>query len=260
MGRSSARAGAGAVEQVASARAVSSSARTPAGYGYPHRRRRACPAAGALCQAYALDTMSRLLRDIRAPRTYARILYLLLAFPIGLAEFVFLVVGISFGTSTVITLVGIPILVGMLFAWRWLAAGERRLIESLLDMPVRSPYRAVPARANWWERLRAYSADPATWKDLAFLGLRLPIGIVTFALALAVLTWGLGMLLLPAYAWAPGDWSDELGFFGDYPGCVLGRARRGAAAAGRHPGAQRAREAVPARSASSCWARTRIRS
>jgi signal transduction histidine kinase len=166
--------------------------------------------------------MSRLLLDIRAPRTYARILYLLIAFPIGLGEFVFLVTAISFGTSTVITLIGIPVLIGTMFAWRWLAGGERRLIELLLDMPVRPPYRPVAPQANWWARLRAYSADPATWKDLAFLGLRLPLGIVTFALALAVLTWGLGLLFLPAYAWAPGDWSDELGVFGEYPACVLG--------------------------------------
>jgi signal transduction histidine kinase len=164
--------------------------------------------------------MGRLLRDIGAPRTYARILYLILGLPIGVAEFVFLVTGISVGTSTVITLIGIPILVGMLFAWRWLAGGERWLIEQLVGVRVPPPYRAVRSDANWWERLRAYGVDPATWKDLVFLGLRMPIGIVTFSLAVGVLGWGLAMLFAPAYAWTSGDWTDALGSFAEYPGCL----------------------------------------
>ncbi len=166
--------------------------------------------------------MGRLLDDIRAPHTYARILYLILALPIGVAEFVFLVTGISVGTGTVITLIGIPILVGMLFAWRWLAGGERWLLERLVGIHVPAPYRVVRPEASWWERLRAYSVDPATWKDLAFLGLRMPIGIVTFTLAIVVLAWGLGLLFLPAYAWASDGWWEDVGAFGDYPLCLAG--------------------------------------
>src|SRR6266545_2284964 len=56
----------------------------------------------------SVQGIARLLRPIVEARTYARILYLLLALPLGVAEFVFLVTAISFGFGTAITLIGIP--------------------------------------------------------------------------------------------------------------------------------------------------------
>ncbi len=102
-------------------------------------------------------------------RTYRRILYLLLALPLGVAEFTFLVTAISFGFSTAITLIGIPVLVGSVYAWRWLADLERGLLGSLVGTEIPSPYRPDPAGGRWWTRFAARLADPATWKDLAFL-------------------------------------------------------------------------------------------
>jgi hypothetical protein len=37
------------------------------------------------------------------------------------AEFSFLVTGLSFGFGTAITLIGVPVLLFMLYAWRWMA-------------------------------------------------------------------------------------------------------------------------------------------
>ena len=48
----------------------------------------------------------------------------MIALPLGIAWFTFLVTAISVGLGTAITLIGIPILVGTLFAWRWLAASS----------------------------------------------------------------------------------------------------------------------------------------
>ena len=50
--------------------------------------------------------------------TYKRALYLVLAFPLGIAYFVALVAGTSIGLSLVVIWVGIPILVATLLAWR----------------------------------------------------------------------------------------------------------------------------------------------
>ncbi len=47
---------------------------------------------------------------IARPQSYINIFYLLLAFPLGIAYFVFLVTGISVGASLIIIWVGIPIL------------------------------------------------------------------------------------------------------------------------------------------------------
>ena len=122
-----------------------------------------------------------------------------------MAEFAFLVTAISFGFGTAVTLIGIPVLIGTVYAWRWLAQLERRLIGTLVGTEIPSPYRPDPVGGRWWNRLTARLADPATWKDLAFLLLQLPLGIVSFTVTVAVLAVGLGTLAEPAYYWAASD-------------------------------------------------------
>jgi len=152
-----------------------------------------------------LKRIAGLIRPILDAATYARILYLLLALPLGVAEFSFLVTAISFGFGTAVTLIGIPVLIGAMWAWRWLAELERRLIGRLVGAPIPSPYRPDPVGGRWWRRVAARLSDPATWKDLAFLLLQLPVGIVSFTVAVTVLGLGLGLLFAPAYYWALGD-------------------------------------------------------
>ena len=150
-------------------------------------------------------------RQILDPRLYGRIAYLLLALPLGIAEFTFLVTGLSTGISLAVVIVGIPILVGCLIAWRWTAGVERRLIGSLLGTPIAPPYRP-DAEGSWWPRLRNRLSDPATWKDLVFLLLQLPIGIVSFAVTIAIVSVAVGGLTAPLAFWAvPGGY--ELGLF-----------------------------------------------
>ena len=153
-----------------------------------------------------------LLRDLFDPLTYRRITYLLLALPLGVIEFTFLVTALSFGVSTVITLIGIPVLVGTVYAWRWLAELERKLIGALTGVQIASPYRPGPVGGGWWQRLQARLADPATWKDLLFLMLQLGLGIVSFTIASVVLAAILGSLFAPAFYWAVPD-GLQLGIF-----------------------------------------------
>src|SRR5215203_2444493 len=161
----------------------------------------------------SLNRIKALFRTILDGRTYGRILYLLLALPLGVAEFTFLVTAISFGFSTAITLIGIPVLIGSVYAWRWLADLERRLIGSLVGTEIPSPYRPDPAGGRWWTRFAARMADPATWKDLAFLLLQLPLGILSFSVTVAVFGFGLRLLFAPVYyePFADGDWIAWLG-------------------------------------------------
>jgi signal transduction histidine kinase len=156
--------------------------------------------------------INRLLRDIFDPLTYGRIGYLLVALPLGIIEFTFLVTAISVGVGTAITLVGIPILIGTIYAWRWLAQFERRLIGALTGVQIPSPYRPDPTGAGWSRKVYARLADPATWKDLVFLLLQLPLGIVALAAATVVLGCAASWLAAPAYYWAVPDGVD-LGLF-----------------------------------------------
>jgi signal transduction histidine kinase len=150
----------------------------------------------------SLVAIKRLARDILTPLTYGRIAYLLLALPLGIAWFTILVTAISLGLGMAITLVGIPILIGTLYAWRWFAQLERRLIGALTGVQIRDPYRSEPPGAGWSRRVRIRLGDPATWKDLVFLFLQLPLGIASFTVVVAVLGVAAGWIAAPAYYWA----------------------------------------------------------
>ena len=166
------------------------------------------PVSTAQRRPLSLNGIRRLVQSILDRRTYGRILYLLLALPLGVAEFTFLVTAISFGFSTAITLIGIPVLVGSVYAWRWIADVERRLIGRLTGVEIASPYRPDPVGVRWWTRFAARLADPATWKDLAFLLLQFPLGILSFSVTVAVFGFGLRLLFAPVYyePFADGDW------------------------------------------------------
>jgi signal transduction histidine kinase len=154
--------------------------------------------------------IARLNRDLLDPRTYTRIAYLLLAGVLGTIEFVFLVTALSTGVGLAVTLVGIPILIGSVYAWGWLAEIERSAIGALTGNRIASPYRPLP-EGGWWDRLRARLADPATWKDLTFLFLQFPFGLLSFIIAATVLSVAIGGLTLPLWYWAIAD-GVQLGF------------------------------------------------
>jgi signal transduction histidine kinase len=151
--------------------------------------------------------IARLRRELVDPRTYGRIGYLLVAGVLGTLEFVFLVTAIAVGVSVAVVIIGIPILIGTVYAWGWMAGCERRIIGTLTGTCIPSPYRPAPpgGRLN---RLRARLADPATWKDLTFLLLQFPFGLVSFILAAAVLGVGVQALTLPLWYWAIPDGVD----------------------------------------------------
>src|SRR5262245_52533724 len=108
-----------------------------------------------------------------------------------------------------ITLIGLPILVGTLYAWRWMANVERYLMGALVDVDIPRPYRPEP-EGGWWPKLQSRLADPATWKDLAFLMLQFPFGTAAFFIAVIVLVAAFGTLLAPLYFWAVPDGIDLL--------------------------------------------------
>jgi signal transduction histidine kinase len=148
------------------------------------------------------------IRQTLNARTWTRILYLLLALPLGVVEFSVLVTAISFGFGTAITLIGIPVLVATIWIARWLANLERSLIGRLVGVEIPSPYRPDPVGGRWWRRITARLADPATWKDLAFLLLQLPLGVLSFSVTVAVFGFGLRLLTAPFFyrPLSDGDW------------------------------------------------------
>ena len=139
-------------------------------------------------------------------RTYTNLLYLWLAFPLGLFYFVTLITGFSLGLGLLIVWVGLLVLLVMLL-FVWLLGGfERVLAQGLLG--ARIPRRPLPAVSDvgvlrW---LSAVLRSPALYKSVLFLGLKFPIGLAGWVFSLVGLSLALGMALTPiVYAFDLGD-------------------------------------------------------
>ena len=76
--------------------------------------------------------LKRLFGVVSNGQTYLNMIYLLLAFPLGLFYFVFLITGLSLGIGLIIIGIGIPILLLMMTSWWGLALFERKITVWLL--------------------------------------------------------------------------------------------------------------------------------
>lgn len=144
------------------------------------------------------DAAWRLVRD---NRTYLRIFYLLLAFPLATLYFVLIVTGLSVGLSLAIIIVGFPILVGTLLSWLLFARIERELAIHLLGAHIRPMSVPDPVSRSVWQRLLKMLADPVTWKSLVYVLMEFPFGVFSFTLAVVLITTSITLVLYPvAYA------------------------------------------------------------
>ena len=141
--------------------------------------------------------MNTFLAPLVDRRTYRNLLYLALGLPLGTFYFTFISTATSLGVSLLIIWVGIPILAATVIAWRALARFERRLTERLLGTPIPSPSSPVVDGMNRWERSRVTLADIHTWRYLAWLLLRFPLGIFGFVLAVVATTVPLSLIMSP---------------------------------------------------------------
>ncbi|HZD55859.1 MAG TPA: sensor domain-containing protein [Anaerolineales bacterium] len=139
------------------------------------------------------NILARFFGVIARGSTYLNLLYVLLAFPLGLFYFIFLVVGLSLGFSLLIILVGILVLLIVFAGWLAFGAFERQLAIWLLreDIPPMTPpkLRNRPAEsAVSWNGFVAYLANPVTWTSLVYLFVKFPLGILSFVVSVAALS------------------------------------------------------------------------
>jgi hypothetical protein len=115
--------------------------------------------------------------------TYKRLVYLLLAFPLGVAYFVAFTTASSLGVSLTITLVGIPLLLVTLIATTGAAQLEGRLAEVLLDSETarpRSLRQSLDTDDGYAAAIQRFLAEPTTWTSVAVVLLKFLYGLVAF--------------------------------------------------------------------------------
>ncbi len=124
---------------------------------------------------------------ITRPNTWKSVGYLLLAFPLGIFYFVFLITGFSLGFGLLITLMGIPILVGMMAASYGLGEFERLTTNQMLETSI--PHTGRISRAEgFWQKLKELVVSSETWKRVFYLLLKFPFGIVGFVFVVVALS------------------------------------------------------------------------
>ena len=147
-------------------------------------------------------------------RAWKALLFSLIALPAGVVYFVLLAVGIGLSIGLLIVVVGLFLAFGVVHLVHRLADFEARTANLLVDAAI--PVPSFPQiDGSFWQILRGFVTLPETWVRLAYLLLKLPLGIVSFAVA----TTGLGFLASVATPlfytqswWVVGDWAGELGW------------------------------------------------
>ena len=149
---------------------------------------------------------------------WASVGFLALSFVAGTFWFVVLVTLIALGVGLASILVGLPILLLAMVLWTVAARTERWRVEAFLGVPLPSPYRPLQAHPLG-ERLRLFVTDPAVWRDLIYLLLLFPIGVVElFLVSLGTLV-PLGMITAPLrLPWVPSPDEPQRGI--DPPGSL----------------------------------------
>jgi hypothetical protein len=134
-------------------------------------------------------------------QTYRNLAYLLLAFPLGIAYFTVITTGLSTGLSLVVTLIGLPIIVGTLVVTLGIGSFEAQLAGWLLDVEVN---RSAPnVELNFGsvdeviETTKRVVTTPATWTGLLLVGLKFVFGVVAFTAVVTAGAISVTLLSLP---------------------------------------------------------------
>ena len=138
-------------------------------------------------------------------QTYTNLLYLLVSFPLGIFYVMFLLIGLAtFLNTTVIS--GVLVMLLVIFVWWRLARFERNLAMHWLHVEISPMAPPHKEGMKWWERFRVHLTNAVTWKSLAYLFVKFPLGIISFVVIINmfVLTLGftvfsliIGLLVMP---------------------------------------------------------------
>jgi hypothetical protein len=130
-------------------------------------------------------------------QTYRNLLYVLLAFPLGLFYFVFLVTGLSLGIGLAIILVGVFVLLAVLACWWAFAAFERQMAIGLLHENIPPMVKPETKGKNLFDQFVALFGNPVTWKSLAYLLIKFPLGLLSFVVSVTLISITVTLLAAP---------------------------------------------------------------
>jgi signal transduction histidine kinase len=152
------------------------------------------------------------LRELVSADAWLTTTHLLLGLWVGIAAFIptTVLLALSIGLLPLF-LVGVPLLGITLWITRQLARLERGRFWLVLgvDIPESQPRRLSGSVLH---RLRIRMSSPASWREVGYMLLRLPLGALQFALTIVFWSVPVALLTLPIYNWALPNGGAALGF------------------------------------------------
>jgi signal transduction histidine kinase len=127
------------------------------------------------------------IRDLPGVRSWKilnDIVFLLLSGVLGIVWFIVAVVGFAVGVPLMVIGVGVPILAATIGALVWGAHLERSRIRVFLGIDIPSPYRDLPRDGGLIRRGWRMLRTSALWRDVAYLLLLFPVGLLELTVAL----------------------------------------------------------------------------
>jgi uncharacterized membrane protein len=131
------------------------------------------------------------------PHSYAALFYMLLSLATGLFYFAWVAIGTSLSAGFAMLIIGIPFVILFLGSIRMLSLLEGRIVEVMLGerMPRRPLYSA--RGRPLLERIKDMFLDPRTWSTVLYFLAMLPLGILYFTIAIALLSVSLTFIAAP---------------------------------------------------------------
>jgi signal transduction histidine kinase len=117
--------------------------------------------------------------------TWKEIAYLLSNLPIAVLGFVYVVTMLATGIGLAVTVIGLPVLAAGLLGARQLGKAERGRARALLGLRIEEPSPLPRTRdEGFFGRLWSGVKDPVGWRAVLYEFIRLPWGVLTFAITL----------------------------------------------------------------------------
>jgi signal transduction histidine kinase len=140
-----------------------------------------------------------LLRPWRRAQTWWSLTYVLLDVLVGAFTFSAVIVLLALSVGLLITFpLAIPCIWLLFVSSHLMAAAERSRFRDLLDVRFDDPVAPLQAR-SWWGRLVERVRSGARWREVLYLLLLLPVGVLTTVVAVTVWCGSAALIALPLY-------------------------------------------------------------
>ncbi len=150
----------------------------------------------------------RNLPGVRSWRILSDSLFMLTSFPIGLVWFIVAVVGFTLGGALSFLGVGVLIIAWTFALMLWGAQMERARLRAFLGVNVGSPHHWAATRGNVVKRAWQYIRNPQVWRDIVYLIILFPIGIIELTLVgfpvqfiVSPFVFGVAGVTYPGFGW-----------------------------------------------------------